>query len=340
MPSKSKRKGSAPDVWQDAAELPRAGLPDERARSRAHRRMTRYAMVSMVSLPLLIVLTALAVMSTLSRQETPPPAAESAPATQPLAMAAVENWLHEDPAPLPGASLLTWEDYEVLPLVVDTSTSQPDRTRREAHTLLVRSHAGTLLRVQVMIAVSEEGGQAVVGAPSLSATAGTDQDLTGTALWSGLQTDSPSPDVAKAIDTWVAAYTSGDPLALRQAVGDPDANHTYLPLSGLTGAKATTSVGAWLTEGDGDSAVRTGDMVVSLTMTLPWTGVVDDAGRLPQASFDLLVTDADTAAPRVVAWGGPGTGPTLSAYGNAVLGSVAEAPAAVATTAPDLTTEG
>ena len=38
----------------------------------------------------------------------------------------------------------------------------------------------------------------------------------------------------------------------------------------------------------------------------------------PPVAFDVLVTGADTAAPRVVAWGGPGTGPTLVPFGNAV----------------------
>ena len=36
--------------------------------------------------------------------------------------------------------------------------------------------------------------------------------------------------------------------------------------------------------------------------------------------FDVLVSGADTASPRVVAWGGAGTGPSLTKYGNAIVG--------------------
>ena len=74
---------------------------------------------------------------------------------------------------------------------------------------------------------------------------------------------------------------------------------------------------------------------VSLTMTLPWNGQgADDSGAQTLATYDLLVTGADTAAPRVVAWGGAGTGPTLSAYDNAVAGQIDEQPEPVSTDAP------
>ena len=47
----------------------------------------------------------------------------------------------------------------------------------------------------------------------------------------------------------------------------------------------------------------------------------------------MLVTGADTAAPRVVAWGGPGTGPTLVPFGNAVPADTHAAAAAQRTAA-------
>lgn len=330
----SKKPQSTPDIWSSAPEVPRSGLPDEAARNKGFKRVKRYVTFAVFAVPVLLVLAILAVMASVSREDAPPPVVETAPATQPLAMAAVENWLASKPAPLPGASLLTWEDYDVLPWVADDSAANPDRTERQAHTLLVRSATGNLMSVQVLIAVSPAGGQAVVGTPSLTPTAGQDADLASTPTWSGLTTDSPSSDVVQAVNTWVGAYTSGDPVALRQVVGDPDASHTYLPLSGLTGARGTVLVGGWLTEGTGDEAVRTGDMVVSLTMTLPWNGQDPDATNQTLATYDLLVTGADTAAPRVVAWGGAGTGPTLSAYDNAVVGQVAEQPAPIDTAAP------
>jgi hypothetical protein len=329
-----KVKKPTQDVWSSAPEVPRSGLPDEAARNKVHRRIKRYVTFAAFALPTLFVLAGLSLMANVARQDPPPAVVETAPVTQPLAMAAVENWLSATPKPLPGASLLTWEDYDVLPWVADPSATEQDRTERQSHTLLVRAATGNLMRVQVLIAVSPEGGQAVVGTPSLAPTAGEDANLSSTSAWSGLTTDSPSSDVVQAVNTWVGAYTSGDPVALRQAVGDPDASHIYLPLSGLSGARGTVLVGGWITEGTGDEALRTGDMVVSLTMTLPWNGQDPDATAQTLATYDLLVTGADTAAPRVVAWGGAGTGPTLSAYDNAVVGQVAEQPLPVATDAP------
>lgn len=328
------KKPTTPDVWSSAPEVPRSGLPDEAARNKVHRRIKRYVTFAAFALPTMFVLAGLSLMANVARQDPPPAVVETAPVTQPLAMAAVENWLASTPEPLPGASLLTWEDYEVLPWVAEPNATNQDRTERQSHTLLVRAASGNLMRAQVLIAVSPEGGQAVVGTPSLAPTAGEDANLAGTTTWSGLTTDSPSSDVVQAVNTWVGAYTSGDPVALRQAVGDPDASHTYLPLAGLSGARGTVLVGGWITEGSGDEAVRTGDMVVSLTMTLPWNGQDPDATAQTLATYDLLVTDADTAAPRVVAWGGAGTGPTLSAYDNAVVGQIAEQPLPVATDAP------
>lgn len=324
-------KLAQPDAWSTAVELPRAGLPDERARAKSHRRMKRYAAFSMFAVPLLLVVSLVAVMSTVSDKEAEAPVVEAAPATQPLAMAAVEDWLAARPAPLPGASLLVWEDYEVLPSIVDPDAPNPDRTERQSHTLLVRASTGALMRVQVLVAVSPQGGQAVIGTPSLTVTVGQDDSLASASLWSGLRTEAPSSDVTQAVNTWVTAYTSGDPVALRQTVGDPDASHVYLPLSGLSGARGTVRSGAWVTEGTGDKAVRTGDMVLSLTITLPWGQQAAADAKQGVATFDLLVTGADTAAPRVVAWGGPGTGPTLTPYANAVIGKLADQPQPVPT---------
>ncbi|WP_251153783.1 hypothetical protein [Cellulosimicrobium sp. Marseille-Q4280] len=335
----SKKQQDTQDVWSSAPEVPRSGLPDEAARNKGHRRIKRYITFAAFALPVLIVLAGLSIMSTVASEDPPPAVVETAPPTQPLAMAAVENWLASTPKPLPGASLLTWEDYEVLPWVAEPNATNQDRTERQSHTLLVRAATGNLMRVQVLIALSPEGGQAVVGTPSLAPTAGEDVNLASTPTWSGLTTDSPSSDVVQAVTTWVGAYTSGDPVALRQVVGDPDASHTYLPLSGLTGARGTVLSGGWITEGTGDEAVRTGDMVVSLTMTLPWNGQDPDATNQTVATYDLLVSGADTAAPRVVAWGGAGTGPTLSAYDNAIVGQVTDQPLPVETGAPEPATD-
>ena len=72
---------------------------------------------------------------------------------------------------------------------------------------------------------------------------------------------------------------------------------------------------------------QSGSAALRVDLNLDWATaapptqepVADSPDTLrPPVTFDVLVTGADTAAPRVVAWGGPGTGPTLVPYGNAV----------------------
>jgi hypothetical protein len=50
----------------------------------------------------------------------------------------------------------------------------------------------------------------------------------------------------------------------------------------------------------------------------PTTPPAEPPDAAARVAFDVLVTGADTAAPRVVAWGGPGTGPELTPFRNAV----------------------
>lgn len=138
--------------------------------------------------------------------------------------------------------------------------------------------------------------------------------------------------VSAAVRAWAAAYTSGDPAALRLTVGDPDAGRTYLPLTGA-GAAATT-VGPCTALDAATVAVRV-ELTIRWATTQPQTPTAAPATGEPQApppaAFDVLVTGSDTAAPRVVAWGGPGTGPALVPYGNAVAGNTTPPPAAAPT---------
>jgi len=334
--SKADKNSHRDDLaWDTAVEVPRSGLPDAELTHRRYRRFRRYANLSMVLLPILLVITLLAVMRTISAPDVEPVAPPTAPATQPVAMAAVRTWLAQDPSPLPGASLLTWQDYTTLPKVPPRDGSEPEHVTRQSHDLLVQAATGSLLQVQVLVVVADDGSATALGEPSLVAMPGANPDLVGTTAWSGLEGDSPSPDATKAVETWAAAYTGGDPLALRQVVGDPNTGHAYLPLSGLDGPKVSAGAAGWLVKADGDTVERTGDMVVSVTLTLPWTSLrAKERENPPTAQFDLLVAGADTGAPRVVAWGGPGTGPTLVAYQNAVTGTVTETGEAVATDAP------
>jgi hypothetical protein len=59
-----------------------------------------------------------------------------------------------------------------------------------------------------------------------------------------------------------------------------------------------------------------------VTVSLLWKGekapAFGSSTSGPQTTMDLLLERADTAAPVVVAWGPPGSGPGLVPYQNAV----------------------
>ncbi len=123
------------------------------------------------------------------------------------------------------------------------------------------------------------------------------------------------------MNAWLAAYTSGDPAALKQVVGDPDSNRSYLPLSGVTLSSPSIGPVGWLW---GDDQNRGQDplphqALLRVTVGGAWAGQTPaPGGTVPTLTYDLLLDKADTAAPVVVAWGSPGA--PLTEYGNAVTG--------------------
>jgi hypothetical protein len=141
------------------------------------------------------------------------------------------------------------------------------------------------------------------------------------------------------VNAWVTAFSSGDPAALRLTVGDPDSNHAYAPMAGVVSAAGKPGAAAWLLDGAG---VKTTSMLVQVQVAFTWptTAVQSSTSAGPAAAtYDLLVAGADSGAPRVVAWGGSGTGPVLTQYTNAVVGRQLVAGAKpVATPEPTTTT--
>lgn len=118
-----------------------------------------------------------------------------------------------------------------------------------------------------------------------------------------------APDAVRtAVAAWAAAFAAGDAAQLKILVGGgaaaPDGD--YVGLSGfeLRGAP-TISWGVLSADG------TAGYVRVTLLLSDPGAN-----GFAPSNSYDLLVQDWGTANPRVVAWGPPGSGPTLEPYEN------------------------
>lgn len=299
--------------WEQAEEVPRAGLDDAEKIAKSAKRWRRYVKATVVLTPLLMLTTIVAV----SRSMNPAPAVvESTVAqyaeTKSDAVVEVRKWLAQDPSPLPGAVLVGWnsattEAYRGNP--DDPNYSRTDDYDLELHTLTIASPGGMLYDTTVTLAVNDITGAVVVGEPSLlprppSASAVASDP------WIGYETVQTSEAVDAAIVSWGNAYSSGDPNALRLAIQDPEELHSYMPLAGAT-----------LRDGYAEKAIAisASTIVVKATFGIQWDGV-KSTDTLPNVTYDLLIEKANTAAPVVVAWGGSGSGPDLKKYGNAVLG--------------------
>lgn len=307
--------------WEDdAIELPRAGTPD--AEERLHRFVVvrRLLKVSLWGTIVVIVLAALAVMASLRTEVDVPDSYTSD--TRALAEVSLTNWLASEPAPLPGGWVVGWESSATPPpRTPDSANEQPATVT--VHTFTVADSNGSLYAAQVAVSSHPAKGTAVIGAPSLipippsADRTGDDTswgDLPGTAVTDGMKTG---------VQVWAEALLSGDPAKLRQAVGDPDASRSYTPLAGATLVSVSVSEAAavW----DNPNADNDGKLppttIARVSVRYLW-GAPDASSmsRTSEMGFDVLMLAADTASPRVVAWGGVGTGQLLEPYGNAVGG--------------------
>lgn len=266
------------------------------------------------------------------------------------AFRALQEWIATDPSPLPGGKIVSWDGFttEAPPAPTSENTVTPDYSF-ENHSFTV-TRDNTMWRADVQVVVDDILGASVTAPPSLSPLPTV--QVTASSPWFTLEQASPSTAVTQAVQAWAAAYTGGNSDALHQIVQDRDTDRSYIPLYGvdsLVGAEITAAGAAPLTDAAGTA---TDTIVVRVQLQFWWKGGKPAVGpdeQLPlptPVAYDLLVEHADTATPVVVAWGAPGTGPTLKPYQNAVAAIVSDpksglgedTPAAEPTTAPDETT--
>lgn len=334
---RKRQHGDLTSPWEQvgAVTVPRPGGPDDRKSQRTLSMLRRYMRVSMWLTPVLMLSLIVAIGNMGGSSTGSATSQAEAAAARGVAASAVTAWLNQDPAPVPGATLLTWDSTTDLGHVVaDPSTGTPAYTLRSVQFTL-DSGTGARLTATVLIRDDDTTGVVTVAAePSLGLSApSTVSEVTLGQQWPDLSLDTPTQAAAQAVKLWAEAFTGGDSVALRTVIGDPDTTHTYLPLSGLTDSQVSVQGGAWLMDGND----KTSSMVARVALTLTWSGAGVPTGQEPgSSSYDVLIVDADTAAPRVVAWGAPGTGPTLVAYGNAIVGVTLPTgtPAPVATVQP------
>jgi hypothetical protein len=324
---------ASPGGWlTDNEEHPRADTLSGRRFRRRARFYRVYLLAAAALAPVLLLALAAAVSGSPAVTPAAPPATDS-----PGRAAATEAMLDWLSAPNPGlvdGRLLLWSGTRTLdpPIAESTATAGDPALTVEVHSFVLVDGAGNRFTAEFQVALGGQGGARVLSGPSLTPLPVLDPDLTRTAgPWPG-RPSAPAPEpVVAAVRAWAAAYTSGDPAALRLTVGDPDPARSYLPLTGV--AEAATTVGACTALDAATTAVRV-DLAITWSAGTPTATAVPAAAASRPVAFDVLVTGADTAAPRVVAWGGPGTGPALVPFGNAVTAVDTPRPTAPAAVVP------
>lgn len=327
------RRAPQRTVWEQADDLPRAGIPSTEVLARRQRRFRLAVWALLATLPLVALALIAAVGSLVGRGDTAQAAGVTDPGGRSAAMEAVTDWLGQDPAPVPGGRLVSWDSEEPLPTYEPKDTDSVDvvgsMPTLSAHYLTVRDDLDVVYRVEVLVATNPAGESASIGLPSLLPVAPSSGWESSVSPWLNLPSGVASDTVQTAVEEWVGAFTSGDPVKLRLAVGDPDESHSYMPLTGVADATVTVKAAAFLPDQDGNP---TGQQVVQVQVSFEWAGL--DEGPGGPVTYDLLVAGADSAAPRVVAWGGAGTGPVLTQYGNALVGQELVARATTPTRSP------
>lgn len=334
--SRKKQNNRKPPVQQpqelfygSAEELPRADLDTQDKMSKRQKIYRAVVMSSVFLLPAaLLANTFMAINMVQVDEEEPPPAATSDSPHKSVAMTAVRDWLANKPQPIPGGSLLSWDSVqEQRPSteVVDEVTGETnEQYGLELHELTILAGSGSTYETSVQIAYTPNKGAHVVGEPTLVPRAPDNTDWTDATSWPDLAPATATQEVTQAVSAWVDAFTSGDPDTLRLNVGDTEAGRSYVPLSGVKASNVAISMAAAAESApvSEDGSVATpSEMVARVSFNVLWDGQsVGLNERASAVSYDVLIHDADTAAPRIVAWGGPGTGASLTPFQNAVEG--------------------
>lgn len=339
MAKKKTPKGTPNDDWVDLLdEGGRSEVVEQMPKSRLNKLLKPYMWVATVALVPMLFLG----IGTISNMNNQIEEVQTAVANQQIgassqgravATIAIENWLAQPQPPLPGGRILSWDGSRAVQRSerVDENNqdvSAKDKFESEINTFTLVDEYHRLWTASVLVKIDPRGGAKAEGGPSLmpkvsSATDGWEEG----SPWPGIESDpSVLTDPLKtAVNTWAEAFTSGDPSRLTVAVGDPDNSHVYVPMSGIQSVEVNVTDGA--TQAYGVGSV----VIAQVQLDILWAGQSPPQSgstrNTVSTTFDVLVDKADTASPLVVAWGAPGSGPTLVKYTNAVTGRPVDQPA-------------
>lgn len=324
---------TTPNSWDSFDEAPeetrREGLPVMSRKERGVKSLRRYVWFSSLAFVPLLFLTLFLAASTYVAQ---PATSSSVGATlsndqaleRSLVLQEVTTWLNKDPSPLPNTRIVGWDGLDTVPAPAKPQGPEQEwpeyRTHRVSVVQTLKSgHEDVTLFYTVSVTIADDGfGPAVVGKPS-ALPAPTPAERSDIPMWPGGKATEVSNDVQVAVKSWAEAFSSGDSAKLRVLVGDSSSEHFYQPLPGVEVIDVTVAgamVAPW-EKTDSDKPIS--DIVVRANLSVRWNGQGATQTFTPM-SYDLLVVGANTAAPRVIAWGGAGSGPNLKAGYNALTG--------------------
>jgi hypothetical protein len=243
-----------------------------------------------------------------------------------VATTTIQAWLAEVPSPLPGGQILSWDGAKTIKgangkVELDTFTLEtPLAATATSPTGLQDKYYEATVEIDL-------NGLVPIGGPGLQPINGTSGSTNTLSPWptvsSGAITTSVTPAVTQAITGWLDAYVSGSSSQLAVAVGDPDTSHHYRALQGVASANFSVLYAAPREAPNVAPAPNNSSpdaLLVEVSLNIQWNGEKALAPNTsvdgPPTTTDLLIERANTAAPVVVAWGQPGTGPSLKPYGN------------------------
>jgi hypothetical protein len=326
--AKRNTRNQSEDFWgNDAEELPRADVESVQLTAKRIKLYKVWVISSVVLLPIALLAIISFLPKFLEEPVVAPPQVNQLDApTKAAAMKSVQDWLNKQPSPMPGGKILSWDgvDIQAEPKTTTDSKGNVSETQGlQLNNLTLISPSGSIFNTQVQVAYSPTRGAKVLGDPTLIPSAPDDkQSWPNLKAWPNLVQTAKLPPVEQAANAWAKAFTSGDPDALRLAVGDTSADRSYVPLVQTTASNvAVGDVASRPLPADAEKDTKPTQVVAQVSFGIAWEGQNLGTSQTPsRVTYDVLIDKADTAAPQVVAWGGAGSGETLKPYMNAVEG--------------------
>lgn len=325
------------DPWDDLAdEQGRAEVLEQIPQKGWTKFLKPYMWFAVVSLPVLMVASIFTIsnMSTEIEDMRDVIANQKLDASSPgraLATETVRKWLAQEPSPLPGGYLVSWDGATKVPFNTRINDNNQDVSAKDLYDAEVNNFTladsnNQLWTASLLMKIDKRDGSATpYGGPSLAYKAPASSDgWDDGSPWPGInsEVDVIGDSVKTAVAAWAKAYASGDPAQLRQVTGDEDSSHAYIPLYNVADITTEVEDGAPLEWG------KTDTVIANVQMAITWQNqpTVENSETTIPVSMDVLVERADTGSPVVVAWGPSGTGPTLQKFGNAIASREVDAP--------------